>query len=92
MRLNGKTTTAASMVPVVLIAAGCAAVMAGLGADGSEEVHVREISIMARQYGYAPHRIPDLRALGIDAYAFSLYKVYGPHCAALYCRAPEMAE
>ena len=33
---------------------------------------------------YAPHHICDLKALGVDAYAFSLYKVYGPHQSMLY--------
>ncbi len=35
---------------------------------------------------YAPHHIADLEALGIDAYAFSLYKVYGPHQGLLYVK------
>ncbi|GAP83505.2 putative aminotransferase class-v [Rosellinia necatrix] len=33
---------------------------------------------------YAPHRPVDVRALGVDLYAFSWYKVYGPHLAMLY--------
>ncbi len=33
---------------------------------------------------YAPHHICDLKALGIDGYAFSLYKVFGPHQSLLY--------
>ncbi|KAI0460098.1 aminotransferase class-V [Xylaria acuta] len=33
---------------------------------------------------YAPHRPLDVRALGVDVYAFSWYKVYGPHIAMLY--------
>lgn len=28
---------------------------------------------------YAPHGLPDVRALGADLYLFSLYKTYGPH-------------
>ncbi|KAJ5612105.1 Pyridoxal phosphate-dependent transferase major region subdomain 2 [Penicillium lagena] len=32
----------------------------------------------------APHRQVDVRALGADFYAFSWYKVYGPHLAQLY--------
>ena len=28
---------------------------------------------------YAPHGLPDLKALGADIYLFSGYKVYGPH-------------
>ncbi len=33
---------------------------------------------------YAPHHISDLKALDIDAYAFSLYKVFGPHQGIMY--------
>jgi len=33
---------------------------------------------------YAPHHISDLKALGIDGYAFSLYKVFGPHQGIMY--------
>jgi selenocysteine lyase/cysteine desulfurase len=33
---------------------------------------------------YAPHHICDLRALGVDMYMFSLYKVFGPHQGLLY--------
>ena len=33
---------------------------------------------------YAPHHICDLKALGVDGYAFSLYKVFGPHQSLLY--------
>ncbi|WYZ42972.1 hypothetical protein EsH8_VI_000671 [Colletotrichum jinshuiense] len=33
---------------------------------------------------YAPHRPVDVKALGVDFYAFSWYKVYGPHTAMLY--------
>ncbi len=35
---------------------------------------------------YAPHRCLDVEAWGADFYVFSLYKTYGPHCAALYGR------
>jgi len=35
---------------------------------------------------YAPHRAIDVRSLGADFYAWSLYKVYGPHMGAMFCR------
>lgn len=35
---------------------------------------------------YAPHRLVDVEALGVDAYAVSLYKVYGPHLGAMFVR------
>ncbi|KAI3320031.1 PLP-dependent transferase [Xylariaceae sp. AK1471] len=33
---------------------------------------------------YAPHRPLDVRELDVDLYAFSWYKVYGPHVSMLY--------
>ncbi|KAF2104978.1 aminotransferase class-V [Rhizodiscina lignyota] len=33
---------------------------------------------------YAPHRKLDMKALDVDFYSFSWYKVYGPHIANLY--------
>ncbi|EON97771.1 putative cysteine desulfurase protein [Phaeoacremonium minimum UCRPA7] len=33
---------------------------------------------------YAPHRKIDVKDLGVDFYAFSWYKVYGPHVGMLY--------
>ncbi len=43
---------------------------------------------------FAPHRKVDVRALGADVYALSLYKTYGPHLGLLYVRRDllEMAE
>lgn len=35
---------------------------------------------------FAPHRFVDVAALDVDAYAVSLYKVYGPHLGAMYVR------
>jgi selenocysteine lyase/cysteine desulfurase len=35
---------------------------------------------------YAPHRPIDVKALDVDFYCFSWYKVYGPHIAQLYGR------
>ncbi len=49
---------------------------------------VAEIAKLARKNGvltlvdgvsYAGHGLPDVDALGVDIYLFSLYKVYGPH-------------
>ncbi len=36
---------------------------------------------------YAPHHIPDVKALDVDMYLFSLYKVFGPHQGLMYLRA-----
>jgi cysteine desulfurase family protein (TIGR01976 family) len=38
---------------------------------------------------FAPHGLPDVRELGVDAYYFSLYKVYGPHVGAMFLK-PEV--
>ena len=35
---------------------------------------------------YAPHGLPDVAALGVDAYMFSLYKTYGPHLGVMVVR------
>jgi selenocysteine lyase/cysteine desulfurase len=40
---------------------------------------------------YAPHHLCDLKALDVDMYLFSLYKVFGPHQGLLYVRS-EVAE
>ena len=56
---------------------------------------VREIADLVHQAGakicvdgvaYAPHRAIDVQALDADYYVFSVYKVYGPHHAALFGR------
>jgi len=39
---------------------------------------------------YAPHRQIDVKALGVDFYAFSWYKVYGPHISMLYASPPAL--
>ena len=64
-----------------------------------ETVPVAQVTRLAHDHGarvvvdgvaYAPHRPIDVRHWEVDFYAFSLYKVYGPHCAALYVRGREM--
>ena len=56
---------------------------------------VREFTDLAHRAGawafvdgvaFAPHGMPDLAALGVDAYYFSLYKVYGPHLGTMFLR------
>lgn len=56
---------------------------------------VREISEKAHQVGaiavvdgvsYAPHGLPDIKALGADIYLFSLYKTWGPHLGLMFAR------
>jgi cysteine desulfurase family protein (TIGR01976 family) len=54
---------------------------------------VREITDLVHRAGAwafvdgvaaAPHGLPDVRELGVDAYYFSLYKVYGPHLGTMF--------
>jgi len=72
----------------VVIVTHCSNVVGSINA-------IREIADLAHAAGawafadgvaFAPHGLPDLAALGVDAYYFSLYKVYGPHLGALYLR------
>lgn len=41
---------------------------------------------------FAPHRAMDVADWGVDWYAYSTYKVYGPHMAALWGRREALAE
>ena len=41
---------------------------------------------------YAPHRAIDVRSWDVDYYAWSTYKVYGPHMGALYGRTEAFQE
>ena len=50
----------------------------------SEMVHRTNAIIIGDGVSYAPHGFPDVKELGVDFYAFSLYKTYGPHLALLY--------
>ncbi|MFT5571954.1 MAG: selenocysteine lyase/cysteine desulfurase [Cryomorphaceae bacterium] len=40
--------------------------------------------VLVDAVAYAPHHISDMQTLGVDAYVFSLYKVFGPHQSLLY--------
>lgn len=47
-------------------------------------VHARGARVCVDGVAYAPHRAVDVGAWDVDYYAVSLYKVFGPHLAALY--------
>lgn len=47
-------------------------------------VHDRGAMICVDGVAYAPHRLVDVKDLDVDFYAFSFYKVYGPHYSLLY--------
>ena len=49
----------------------------------AQRVHAAGAQLLVDGVAYAPHRQVDFGALGADYYVLSLYKVYGPHLAAL---------
>ncbi|MDG1438812.1 MAG: cysteine desulfurase-like protein [Emcibacteraceae bacterium] len=55
-------------------------------------VHDRGALVCVDAVAYAPHRAVDVQDWDVDFYALSLYKIYGPHHAALYCRYDHIAE
>lgn len=53
----------------------------------TERVHVAGARVVVDGVAYAPHRAMDVDSWDVDWYAYSTYKVYGPHMAALWgCR------
>ncbi|KAL8663238.1 MAG: hypothetical protein Q9168_008124, partial [Polycauliona sp. 1 TL-2023] len=51
----------------------------------ADEVHtIPGAMLCVDGVAFAPHRQVDVKALGVDFYSFSWYKVYGPHIAVLY--------
>lgn len=54
--------------------------------------HTAGARVVADGVAFAPHRAMDVTAWDVDWYAFSTYKVYGPHMAVLYGKAEAMAE
>jgi cysteine desulfurase family protein (TIGR01976 family) len=62
---------------------------------------VREVARLARGagalvcvdgVGYVPHRLVDVKDLGVDFYVFSAYKAFGPHLGVMYGRAEVLKE
>jgi selenocysteine lyase/cysteine desulfurase len=52
--------------------------------DVASFVHDHGAMICVDGVAYAPHRLVDVQELDVDFYAFSLYKVYGPHYSLLF--------
>ncbi len=50
----------------------------------TELVHRAGARVVVDGVAYSPHRAMDVDAWGVDFYAYSTYKVYGPHMAALW--------
>ena len=53
-------------------------------ADIARRVHDAGALICVDAVAYAPHRGLDVKALDVDFYLVSLYKLYGPHVSLLY--------
>ena len=55
-------------------------------------VHAAGGRVIVDGVAYAPHRAIDVRAWNVDFYAWSTYKVYGPHMGGLFARQDALAE
>ncbi len=55
-------------------------------------VHEAGALVCVDAVAYAPHRHIDVKALDVDFYAFSLYKLYGPHLGLLYGKKQHLLE
>ncbi|MEM7793658.1 MAG: aminotransferase class V-fold PLP-dependent enzyme [Cyanobacteria bacterium P01_C01_bin.118] len=55
-------------------------------ADIVAQVKATDICVVVDGVAHAPHGLPDVRALGVDIYLFSLYKTWGPHLGLMTIR------
>ena len=58
----------------------------------TELAHRAGARVVVDGVAYAPHRAMDVTAWGVDFYAYSTYKLYGPHMAALWASREALAE
>jgi cysteine desulfurase family protein (TIGR01976 family) len=58
----------------------------------TSRAHEAGARVVVDGVAYAPHRAIDVSAWNVDWYAYSTYKVYGPHMAALWGRRDALAE
>jgi cysteine desulfurase family protein (TIGR01976 family) len=56
--------------------------------DAVKRIHQAGCYAMVDAVHYAPHYLPDVQALAVDALVFSPYKVFGPHLGVLYLAEP----
>jgi selenocysteine lyase/cysteine desulfurase len=49
-------------------------------------IHAAGARALVDGVSFAPHGLADMQGLGVDAYFYSLYKVYGPHQGVMYLR------
>jgi len=61
-------------------------------AEATALAHEAGAKVVVDGVAYAPHALMEVGRWGVDFYAFSAYKVYGPHIAALYGRTEAWAE
>ena len=54
--------------------------------EWTEKIHAAGAIAIVDGVSYAGHGLPDVAALGVDIYLFSLYKVYGPHLGVMAMR------
>lgn len=54
--------------------------------------HAAGARVVVDGVAFAPHRAMDVERWNVDWYAFSTYKVYGPHMAAMWGRREALAE
>ncbi|MEM7351122.1 MAG: cysteine desulfurase-like protein [Acidobacteriota bacterium] len=52
----------------------------------TRRAHAAGARVCVDGVAFAPHRQVDVRTLGVDIYAVSLYKTFGPHLGLLYVR------
>ncbi len=58
----------------------------------TKKVHAAGAMTCVDGVAFAPHRAVDVKALDVDFYAFSFYKVYGPHIGCLYGKKARLLE
>lgn len=58
----------------------------------AELTHAAGARVVVDGVAYAPHRAMDVAGWNVDWYAYSTYKVYGPHMAALWGRRDALDE
>lgn len=61
-------------------------------ADITRRVHDAGARVFVDGVAYAPHRRVDVRALDVDFYVCSLYKIFGPHIGMLYGKRDALIE
>jgi cysteine desulfurase family protein (TIGR01976 family) len=61
-------------------------------AGATEMAHRAGARVVVDGVAYAPHRALDVAAWDVDFYAYSTYKVYGPHMAAMWASRGALAE